>query len=349
MSRSLYGKMPRDDAGAVVIVVAVILTVLLGLGAIVIDAGALYSQRRQIQTAADAAALAGVLELPGNTSHAADVADRYALANSTDVDSREFTFSNTYVANDTITAELRDTAMGLFLARFLGWEDAPVSASATAVIGSPTTYGSGVMPFGILASGTVEPPYGYDPSQLIELVCATGSQSGGNWHYVDLTPQTEGASQTKEVISKGGTTEPLSLYDTIYTQPGSVRNPNFGALSKYFTCAPHGLENLAYDADRGIYVPEHLDGSFCPRLITCPVLIIDLDKNPKASDPYDWDEIGGNTAMTVVGFLNIFIWNDPNHKDDDILYGTFVQVAPDDASGRGAYTDYAGVITWLAR
>ncbi|MDF1542912.1 MAG: pilus assembly protein TadG-related protein [Anaerosomatales bacterium] len=341
MARSRGRGTAKGESGAVAIVVAVMLVVLLGLGAIVIDAGILYSHRRQMQTAADAAALAGVLELPGDPVGARATADQYALLNSPDADQRLFTVDSTYVANDTLVAELTDTSRRLFFARFIGWDEAPVSARAVAVAGSPITYGSGVMPFGIIASGTVEPPYGYDPGETIELVCDTGAQSQGNWHYVDLADYTAGANNTKTVIGNGGTSEPLSIGDIIETQTGLVTNPNFNALDGWFTCAPHGLAGTIYNADRGIWLPEHLDGTFCPRLITCPVIVV-VD-----GDPYDWDSVTGAKAVEVVGFLNIFVENDPDPSNDNALYGTFVQVDPADASGHGSYTDYAGIITWL--
>ncbi len=46
-----------DDRGAVLVWVALMIVVLLGVGALVIDVGALYAERRQLQNGADAAAL----------------------------------------------------------------------------------------------------------------------------------------------------------------------------------------------------------------------------------------------------------------------------------------------------
>lgn len=48
----------RGDRGAVLPFVAVMLVVLVGMGALVVDAGALYQERRELQNGADAAALA---------------------------------------------------------------------------------------------------------------------------------------------------------------------------------------------------------------------------------------------------------------------------------------------------
>lgn len=49
----------NEDEGAVAIVVAIMMIVLLGISAFAVDFGLAYSNRRQLQTAADAAALAG--------------------------------------------------------------------------------------------------------------------------------------------------------------------------------------------------------------------------------------------------------------------------------------------------
>jgi hypothetical protein len=178
-----------------------------------------------------------------------------------DADDRTFTVESTWVANDTLVAEVRQSAMGLSFARFMGTNSAPVSAKAKAMIGSPTTYASGLMPFGIMANGTTVSPYGYATGSFISLFQQTQS-SQGNWHYVDLTAFTDGANQTKGVIGAGGTTDPVSIGDTLSTQPGRVP-PNINALRDYLTstCGAHGLNSLAYDPDRGIYEPRHLDGT----------------------------------------------------------------------------------------
>lgn len=48
----------RGDRGAVLPFVAIVMVVLVGVGALVVDAGALYQERRELQNGADAAALA---------------------------------------------------------------------------------------------------------------------------------------------------------------------------------------------------------------------------------------------------------------------------------------------------
>ncbi len=61
------GRDERGERGAVLLFMVLVLTVLLGMSAIVIDLGNARSARRQVQTASDAAALAGAQKLPMTT------------------------------------------------------------------------------------------------------------------------------------------------------------------------------------------------------------------------------------------------------------------------------------------
>jgi Flp pilus assembly protein TadG len=57
----------RGDRGVVLVWVALMMTVLLGIGALVVDFGALYQERRELQNAADAASLAVAKDCAGPT------------------------------------------------------------------------------------------------------------------------------------------------------------------------------------------------------------------------------------------------------------------------------------------
>jgi hypothetical protein len=70
-----------DQHGQVAIVVALMLVVLLGFAALVVDVGLNWAARTQAQTAADAAALAGVIALPGDPAAAVEDVRRYLNAN----------------------------------------------------------------------------------------------------------------------------------------------------------------------------------------------------------------------------------------------------------------------------
>lgn len=74
------------DEGVVLVWVAVMITVLIGVGALVVDAGALYTERRQLQNGADAGALALAQDLAEGNSvgDGYPMADVYADANAND-------------------------------------------------------------------------------------------------------------------------------------------------------------------------------------------------------------------------------------------------------------------------
>jgi Flp pilus assembly protein TadG len=74
-----------DDRGAVLVWVALMMTVLLGTGALVIDTGALYHERRQLQNGADAGALAVAQDCAqGDCHNPAATANTYADQNASD-------------------------------------------------------------------------------------------------------------------------------------------------------------------------------------------------------------------------------------------------------------------------
>ena len=70
----------RGERGQVLAVVAVALVALLGVAAFAIDVGYAYYAKRQLQSATDAAALAGAQDLP-NAATAITTATSYAAAN----------------------------------------------------------------------------------------------------------------------------------------------------------------------------------------------------------------------------------------------------------------------------
>ena len=69
-----------DETGAVAVIVAILLIVLMAFGALVVDAGYWYNEKRQLQAAADAAALAGCWDLINGQDNAtiSDTVDEYA-------------------------------------------------------------------------------------------------------------------------------------------------------------------------------------------------------------------------------------------------------------------------------
>src|SRR5437773_3232247 len=59
----------RSESGSVIVLSAVMLTVLFGVMGLAIEVGAIYSVKRKMQTAADAGAKAGAIEIWNSTGN----------------------------------------------------------------------------------------------------------------------------------------------------------------------------------------------------------------------------------------------------------------------------------------
>jgi hypothetical protein len=134
------GGLHREDGQVIVFVVA-ILTVLIGMGALILDGGSWFRAHRHLQTAVDAAALAGAQKLP-DSSGAQTLAVSYAQDNYAGLTPSNVTFpappSARCAANTCIKVVGQTTAPG-FLAKIFGsvYDEVDVQAHATAGIFVP--------------------------------------------------------------------------------------------------------------------------------------------------------------------------------------------------------------------
>jgi Flp pilus assembly protein TadG len=126
----------RDESGQAIVFVAAILVALVGMAALVIDVGGWYHADRKLQTAADAAALAGAQHLPTDQGTATTVALDYAQRNYSGIPSPTVTFPSAGEIDVRATA----TAPGFF-ARVISsaFSSVQVRAHARAAVSVPLT------------------------------------------------------------------------------------------------------------------------------------------------------------------------------------------------------------------
>jgi hypothetical protein len=124
----------RCESGQAFVFVAFVLMALVGMAALVIDGGSWYRAQRHLQTAADAAALAGAQELPTQPSDAESVALDYAQRNYAGIPHPTVTFPDAA----TIDVHATATAPGIF-ARIYGaaFDEVDISARAQARVSAP--------------------------------------------------------------------------------------------------------------------------------------------------------------------------------------------------------------------
>lgn len=338
-------KFVRDDEGATAMVVAVMILVLLGVGALTVDAGALYAERRQMQTGADAAALAGVQELPGDPGAAVSQATSYADTNASFASGQTFTVSSTYAANDTITALLNDPARQLFLAKFIGHDTASVSAKATAIVASPSAYSHGVMPFGIMSkepSGTTS--FGYAFNELVRLKQPSQQGEAGNFQFLALTDPPGGHTGNADIryaLSNGGVPNAVYLWELYNTRTGINGNTVSNGLNEWIAgheaCTFDGVTDLNPDGTVNIVDPD------CHRVIVCPIIV---DPGPPVA--YNWIELNGQSRpIQVIGFSYFYIESIGTTGNDCYVDGRFIRpVGPDEDVLEWGPIDPTGLIAY---
>jgi Flp pilus assembly protein TadG len=152
---------------------ALLIPVLMGAVALGVDISIFYFNWARLQTAADAAALAGGSYLPGNPTQAVATAKQYATLNGTA--SGEITSVVPAGNNMSITVNLK-RSVPYYFAKVLGFVSSPVAASATA---SLQNVGSaiGISPIGLQYNTA------YTKGQQITLYEGVGP---GNWGALAL-------------------------------------------------------------------------------------------------------------------------------------------------------------------
>ncbi|GAB4251820.1 MAG: hypothetical protein Kow00129_12680 [Thermoleophilia bacterium] len=133
-------KIRAEQDGAVAILVALLMVVMLSTAALVIDLGGLYSHDRELQTAADAGALAGALELiytdgsqPAAGSKAVEFVNKNTSPNS-NVEAGNLAPWSPLVTDRSVTVELEEEGVPFFFAPILGQTEGSVRARAKAEV-----------------------------------------------------------------------------------------------------------------------------------------------------------------------------------------------------------------------
>ena len=184
---------------------AVCMTVVIGAGAIVIDAGQIWSQRRELVTAADAAAASYAEKDNG----CAGPAQAYVAANTSTGDlascSRTGTGTNGTV---TVRAEALVTHQ---LAALLGRTSTNVGAESTVYFG-PASGLSGLRPFGLCSESLGYQAWqasSHSTTDIFRIYYSKDSQSQcggnapGNWALIDFDAGSNPLSETREWVRNG--------------------------------------------------------------------------------------------------------------------------------------------------
>ena len=187
----------REESGQGLVLGALAMVVILGFAAIAIDVGLFLHERRELQKAADAAALAGAQELPYSPGDAQQKAADWAEKNGIDVGELEaIEITSTYVADDTITVEVKRDVPFVF-ARVLGFTSDTMRADATARVGSPAGM-SGLVPWAVEEAAL---EHAVQTGELVTLEFGAPGMGQGNFGGIVLDQP--GGSEYEENIKYG--------------------------------------------------------------------------------------------------------------------------------------------------
>jgi len=219
-------KMFKEEKGQVMVIVALAMVVLLGFTALAVDGGALYLERRNMVTAADAAALAGAKELylsDSNVAKAVAEAKKYAETNGAAI-TDEIEVVNVDYNGATVKGVSVNVGRnkGYTFGRVLGLDNTNVMAKATAVWLYPTHYAGDLFPlFYELPSGNELP----DDQQVL----LDEKLTSGNWGLLDVG---SGMNDINDVFAgvPYSAGELVAFYTSggdyvlAYTQPGNAES-----------------------------------------------------------------------------------------------------------------------------
>ena len=233
-------KILKQETGAVIVLVALMMTVFLGSLALVIDVGSLYLEKNRLQKMADAAVLAGAQELPASF-------DRAQTAVAQTITMNGGKPSNFHVStNETNTVlEVTGTVTGkLYFAKLFGVDDPDLSATAKVTLHSLTS-GKGAIPLGIsktqnLAFGTHQ-------------VLKVSESASGNFGAIALTGP--GAKLFETDLTNGYDFE-LKVNDILNTETGKMASPTVRAVQNRVNKCPQATyDNYAPDCARLVLIP----------------------------------------------------------------------------------------------
>ena len=283
------------------------MAVLIGFCSLAVDVGQWYTTRAQLQSAADAAALAGASQLPSGFGTAYSTAQANYHINGQASDTVSYTQATSSLGSPNDTIQVTATRNNpTFLAEIFGIGSVDISATAQATIETVTTAtdADSIMPWGVMQDSFT---YG----QTVSLF--GGLDQTGNFGAIDLPngpPScgiSPGASSYRGNIDGTQTICDVSIGDHLPTETGQMTGPTKQGLDSRIDTNTDTFDQVV-DTTNGqaqILKPS-------PRLVLVPIIT-------NTDGTTDWPN--GKKDIVVVGFAQFFI----SSYDGKHVTGQFIQ------------------------
>ena len=213
-----------DEKGAALPMVVGMLLLILAFASLVVDAGVLYADRRQMVTAADAGALAGAQTLEESkgldASTAISTAVEYAIKNGADTASAVVATKSVMIQNQVDTRQVITVTVNenqnLFFAKIFGENDADVTAKAVATWGyTKSVAGGNILPLFVKE--------GYFIANQDSLLHAEKQVAddvlNGNWGFLDIP-----GLNNADALAGTNSDTPMEISIDVETDPGNIQS-----------------------------------------------------------------------------------------------------------------------------
>ena len=286
------GSSTSTQSGQTLVLITLFMLSLLGMCAFAIDVGTWYQQKRAVQNAADAGALAGAAALPTGWSAATSAAGAEFAKNIAGA-SLSYQPASVYVTNDSIRITASKPAQSFF-AKALTSKSVTTTVSATATF---VNSGGGAVPWGVLKQtytpGTTYPIYVDQQGPNNGALRLTAWDTGSSTCSASTVNGLGGASLYAAEVGGGVTVCPIKVNDVIATKTGQNSGPTTHAMTD--RCGGAALQPassiVSFTANG---TPTLVKPASC-QLVLLPV-VVDADTgNPV------WPS-QGNGQVRVVGF-----------------------------------------------
>jgi Flp pilus assembly protein TadG len=297
----------RDENGSTILIFVFILFLMLGVGGLAVDAGALYKAKGEMRKAADAAALSGAQVMFVDDATVTDTVNSILAANKEN--NCNLVLNIKPGGANKVTVKLDKTVSTYFM-KIFGVSSVPISVTSSAMAG-PLGGASGVLPIAVSDASV------YVPGNDYPINYTSGSGLQGNFGYLDFT----------SVYKADGSTK--------VTDPNPDINGKGAPTLNYFLQSGFGPEidyNYTIYSETGVKKQTAYNGMISQ--LNKTVIILLYDHN----DTFDF--AGKSSPVHITGFA--FFTIDSVNSDTNLVTGKFVEKVTsgsinDSAKDWGAY------------
>jgi hypothetical protein len=321
--RNRPGRRLSDDRGAVGVVVALLMVPLIGFAAISIDVAAMWAERQQLQTGADAGALAVAQDCSRGSCGDANATAQALAADNLAVGSSSASVTSNGSTSVTVTAS---GVRQHFFAPVLGIDSTTIVASASAGWGAPSG-GTAELPLAISWCDFQAQTGGGSPAADATSTIALTAQAAPSQPAVQ-PEAVPGATPNTLPDVVAGDAAPTGSATSCAGPRGTTVAGGFGWLTGSDGCATSSSIAGGAAGSGAASVPSGCSaadfGSVQGRTVLLPV----YDQAPGAGAAGQY-RVYGYAGFTLTGyhFAGQFGWRDPCSGSDSCVSGTFTRWA----------------------